>query len=84
MRVSMLRYKARVLDLVFLLNQLITIELWNYGIIGKWYPGKLLDKREAPLREIVSTRLVQVHLLDTEMEKSLKDSAPRRCNHLRP
>lgn len=82
MRVSMLRYKARVLDLIFLLNQLITIELWNYGL------------SENDIRESFSTkeklffefvfRLVQVHLLDTEMEKSLKDSAPRRCNHLRP
>lgn len=82
MRVSMLRYKARVLELVFLLNQLITIELWNYGIIGKWYPGKLLDKEKLLFERLF--RLVQIHLLDTEMEKSLKDSALRRCNHLRP
>lgn len=44
MRVSMLRYKARVLDLVFLLNQLITIELWNYGL------------SENDIRESFSTR----------------------------
>lgn len=82
MRVSMLRYKARVLDLVFLLNQLITIELWNYGLSENDIRENFSTKEKLLFERLF--RLVQVHLLDTEMEKSLKDSAPRRCNHLRP
>lgn len=82
MRVNMLRYKARVLDLVFLLNQLITIELWNYGLSENDIRESFSTKEKLLFERLF--RLVQVHLLDTEMEKSLKDSAPRRCNHLRP